>query len=271
MEVVPPLLVGLGLLIGAYGTLIGVGGSVVLVPALMLLYPEASPSTLTGISLAFVFVNALSGASAYSRQRRIDYRSGIMFALATVPGTIVGVWSASLISRDSFALVFGGLLLLFSVFLMLRPRREVLSSSTCIRGTSRTLVDARGGVFVYSFDLSLGIALSSAVGFVAGLMGIGGGIIHVPILIYLLHFPTHIATATSHFILVFTALAGSLTHAVGGTYSNSWQPLPWLAIGVIPGAWIGAWFSQKLRGGLIARLLALALALVGVRLLLLGM
>lgn len=270
MHAFPPLLIGLGFLIGAYGTLVGVGGGVVLIPALMLLYPDASPDTLTGISLAFVFANALSGTSAYSRQRRIDYRSGILFALATVPGTILGVWSTSFISRGSFSLIFGALLIVLSVFLELRPQGKVLSSHTPAHGTNRTLVDTRGEVFVYCFNLPLGIALSLAVGFLAGLLGIGGGIIHVPILIYLLHFPAHIATATSHFILVFTALTGSLTHAVSGTYADSWQPLLWLAIGVVPGAPIGAWFSQKVRGVLIVRLLALALTIMGVRLLLLA-
>jgi len=91
----------------------------------------------------------------------------------------------------------------------------------------------------------------------------------MPALVYLLHFPIHIATATSHFILVFTALTGSLTHTVSGVYAHSWQLLLWLAIGVIPGAQIGAWLSQRVHGVLIMRFLALALALMGICLLLL--
>ena len=89
-------------------------------------------------------------------------------------------------------------------------------------------------------------------------------------LIYVLGFPAHIATATSHFILVFTGLTGTLTHAASGTYAQSWHILLWIALGVIPGAQLGAWLSPKIKGLVLIRLLALALVLAGVRLVLVG-
>jgi uncharacterized membrane protein YfcA len=271
MLILPPvLLVGLGLLTGIYGTLIGLGGAVVLIPALILLWPQADPSTLTGISLAIVFVNVLSGTIAYSRQRRIDYRTGVVFAIATIPGAIIGVLITQLLNRVVFATIFGILILALSIFLLLRPRPRSDSQASSTSGSLRTLIDAKGETFVYRFNLWLGIALSFVVGFIAGLLGIGGGIVHVPAMIYLLHFPIHIATATSHFILVFTSLTGSLTHLAEGTYANYWQLILWLAVGVVPGAQFGAWLSRRLHGVLIVRLLALALAITGVRLLLLA-
>lgn len=265
-----PWLICLGLLTGAYGTLIGIGGGVILVPALLLLYPGSTPETLTAVSLAIVFLNSLSGTIAYSRQRRIDYRSGFLFAMATVPGTIIGAWAIHYLRRDLFSLIFGILLILLSLLLQLKPRNKTAIASLSLGGKSRTITDATGETFVYSYNLPLGIALSFGVGFIAGLLGIGGGVILVPMMIYLLYFPTHIATATSHFALTFSALTGSLTHAVTGTYAHSWQMLPYLAIGVIPGAQFGAWLSRKLQGVTIIRFLALALAIMGVRLLLLA-
>jgi len=265
-----PWLICLGLLIGAYGTLIGIGGGVILVPALLFLYPGSTPETLTAVSLAIVFLNSLSGTIAYSRQRRIDYRSGFLFAMATVPGTIIGAWAIHFLRRDLFSLIFGIMLILLSLILQLKPREKTVTASLLHKGKARTIVDASGETFVYSYNLPLGIALSFGVGFVAGLLGIGGGVILVPMMICLLFFPTHIATATSHFALTFSALTGSLTHAVAGTYTHSWQVLPYLAIGVIPGAQVGAWLSRKLQGIIIIRFLALALALMGVRLLLLA-
>lgn len=267
----PPLLVGLGLFTGIYGTIIGLGGGVVLIPALILLWPEATPTTITGISLAIVFVNALSGTIAYSRQRRIDYQTGGLFALATIPGAVLGVWITQLLNRELFSLIFGLLLLLLSIFLQLRPKPGGNHQPGSKGGSSRTVTDARGETFVYHFNRSLGIALSFVVGFMAGLLGIGGGIVHVPAMIYLLHFPVHIATATSHFILVFTSLTASLTHTAEGTYAHIWPLLLWLAVGVIPGAQLGAWLSRRVQGVLIVRLLALALTITGVRLLLLAL
>ena len=67
----------LGLVVGAIGTVVGAGGGFLLVPALLLLYPSERPETITSISLAVVFFNALSGSIAYARMKRIDYKSGL--------------------------------------------------------------------------------------------------------------------------------------------------------------------------------------------------
>lgn len=80
----------LGVGVGAFGTLVGAGGGFILTPILLLLYPHDSAQTLTAISLAVVFFNAVSGSIAYQRQRRIDLRSGGIFALATLPGAVGG-------------------------------------------------------------------------------------------------------------------------------------------------------------------------------------
>ena len=262
-------LVGLGFLAGGYGTLVGIGGAVVLTPVLLFLYPRAQPEALTSITMGVVFLNALSGTTAYARQRRIDYRNGIMFALATIPGTIFGVWTLRYLPQRVFAIIFGIMLLVFSAIIWLRPKTCITPSA--VSGASNNVLVGRSGErYVYSCNRQLGIALSFCVGFIAGLLGIGGGIIHVPMLIYVLCFPAHIATATSHFILVFTGLTGTLTHAASGTYAGSWQILLWIALGVIPGAQVGAWLSPRVRGLILIRLLVLALVLAGLRLVIVG-
>ncbi len=77
----------LGLIVGAYGTIIGAGGGFILVPVLLLLYPDYQPEQLTAVSLAVVFANATSGSVAYGRQRRVDYLTGLLFAAASAPGS----------------------------------------------------------------------------------------------------------------------------------------------------------------------------------------
>src|SRR5512138_3150333 len=93
------LFILLGAVIGSFGTLIGVGGGFVLLPVLLWLYPNEPPEILAGISLAVVFFNALSGSIAYGRQRRIEFKSGLMFAFAALPGTILGAMATELIPR----------------------------------------------------------------------------------------------------------------------------------------------------------------------------
>jgi uncharacterized membrane protein YfcA len=98
-------------------------------------------------------------------------------------------------------------------------------------------------------------------------LGIGGGIIHVPVLVQLLNFPVHIATATSHFVLANMALTGTLTHIATGAFTHGIRRTILLSIGVLLGAQLGAHLSGKVQGTLIIRSLAVALAAVGIRLL----
>jgi len=262
------ILIGLG--VGAYGTLIGAGGGFVLVPILLLLYPRLEPRFITTISLAVVFFNAASGSLAYARMGRVDFRSGLIFAAATVPGAIIGVWAVGYMGRGIFNLIFGLLLIVIATYLFLRPGPGADSTEVANGNTQRRLVDRRGEVHTYSFNLWLGSAISLAIGFVSSLLGIGGGIIHVPALVQLLGFPVHIATATSHFVLAITALVGTLTHAAAGDFQQGDVVATTLLLagGVIVGAQIGARLSRFLRGAWIIRLLAIALAMVGARLVL---
>jgi uncharacterized membrane protein YfcA len=110
--------------------------------------------------------------------------------------------------------------------------------------------------------------VSAVVGFFSSLLGIGGGIIHVPMLVRLLHFPVHIATATSHFVLANMALAGTVTHIVTGSFTHGTRRTAMLAVGVLLGAPLGARLSSRTRGGWIIRGLAFALGVVAIRLLL---
>src|SRR5713226_9629285 len=120
-------LIPVGLLIGAFGTLVGAGGGFILTPILLLAYPSESPEFITSISLAVVFFNAFSGSVAYARMKRIDYRSGVLFALATIPGAVVGALTTTYMPRRAFDLVFGLFMILAALFLLLRRRETPLA------------------------------------------------------------------------------------------------------------------------------------------------
>lgn len=264
-------LIPLGFLIGTYGTLIGAGGGFILMPVLLLLYPGENPELLTSISLAVVFFNAFSGSVAYARMRRIDYRSGFLFSAATVPGAIFGALTTAYIPRRLFDAIFGLLMIAASVFLLLRPnsRHEAKEGSPNHRLT-RNLLDASGANHTYSYNPAVGMALSLFVGYISSLLGIGGGIIHVPALAHILNFPVHIATATSHFILAFMAMTGTTVHVATGVFSHGVRRTVLLAIGVLLGAQLGARLSIRVHGDWIIRGLAIGLGSVGVRILLMA-
>ena len=266
------LLVLIGIAVGAFGTLIGAGGGFLLVPALILLYPHDRPENLTSISLAVVFFNAFSGSFAYARMGRIDYRSGVLFAAATIPGAIAGAIVTNYLPRRTFDLIFALVLMSAGVALLIAGAKEspVHAPQPVPGRTVRTVVEADGTRHVFSYHPAVGIVLSVFVGFASSLLGIGGGIIHVPALVYLLNFPTHVATATSHFILVFMALAGSAVHLATGALAQGIVRAVALGVGAMIGAQFGARFSERVHPHWILRSLGAGLAFVGFRILLLA-
>jgi uncharacterized membrane protein YfcA len=265
-------LIPLGFVIGAYGTLIGAGGGFVLMPLLLLLYPDQSPEIITSISLAVVFFNALSGSWAYARIKRVDYRSGLLFAIASIPGAILGALSTAYIPRRLFNAVFGVLMIAASVILLLYPSRakETIGNRRSYH-IARSLVEKDGSVHTFSYNPRVGVGLSFFVGYISSLLGIGGGIIHVPLLVHLLNFPVHIATATSHFILAIMALTGTVVHIVTGSFSHGVRRTITLAVGVLLGAQVGALLSNRVQGSWIIRGLAIALGFVGIRILIMAL
>lgn len=266
------ILLAVGFSIGTVGTLIGAGGGFILVPLLIIFYPKLTPEQITAISMAVVACNAISGSAAYMSAKRVDYKAGVVFALFTIPGSILGVLTTKIIPRHIFDVIFGVVLFALAVFLFVRGGKKVTSSKPLLvqKGWVTTeLTDKWKEKYKYSYDIRKGSLLSVFVGYFSPLLGIGGGIIHVPAMVEWLRFPVHIATATSHFILAFMATATVLVHVYNGSYNDPTilHMVLGLAIGVIPGAQLGAFLSRRLHGKIIIRALALSLMLVGIRIL----
>lgn len=266
------LLVLSGLIIGTLGTLIGAGGGFILVPLLLLFYPLLPPETVTAISMAVVAVNAISGTLAYAKSGRVDYKAGITFALFTIPGSILGVYSVKYIPIASFNVIFGILMIVLSAYLFYKSNgnsSEVVTPQVKSGNVIRQLVDKKGIRYDYSYHQASGIVISILVGYLSPLLGIGGGIIHVPAMVNWLHFPVYIATATSHFILSVMATVSVIVHAIDGHYNNPEvvKMILLLCLGVVPGAQLGAYLSHKIKGKTIIKALACCLILVGIRIL----
>lgn len=261
-------LVPLGFVVGAFGTLIGAGGGFLLVPVLILIYPTEDRDLITSISLVVVFFNALSGSWAYGRMKRIDFKSGFIFSATAVPGAVLGAFTTSWVPRPTFDIIFSVVMLGVSAFLFMRPgASERTQPGGRERRYHRVLTDGEGITHMYSYSPATGLVLAFLVGYVSSLLGTGGGIIHVPAMIRFLNFPVHVATATSHFILAITALAGSIVHVASGVFFEGMWRMAALSVGVLVGAQFGARISQRIHGDWIVRGLAAGLAMVGIRIL----
>jgi len=242
--------VGLG--VGAFGTLIGVGGGFILVPVFLLIF-HYTPQFAVGTSLTVVFFNALSGTIAYMRQKRVYYDAAIRFSLATLPGAVIGSYLSRYFTSHVFYISFG--LLLISIAFLLYWLVKEEDETAC-----------RADIFPAQYNRFWGTALSVLVGFLSSTFGIGGGIIHVPVMIALLGFSTHVATATSHFVLAVSAFFGVVAHFILGNILMG--PALIVGSGAAIGAQIGAYVAPKTKARSITLLLCLALFFLGLRMIL---
>ena len=231
---------------GTYGTLVGAGGGFLVVPALLWV-TGATPAVAAGTSLVVVLFNACSGTFAYARRGLVDWKTALLFAAATVPGGLLGPRLLSHLSERAFQAGFGSLLILVAGILAFRPSSPP--------GEGRLKLGRR--------EYAGGFLLSLCVGFLSSMSGIGGGVIHVPVLIYALGFPTHLAVATSHATLAISAGVGVAEHARLGHVL--WPKALAMGAGALVGAQLGARLSEKLKAPLLIRALGLAIGLVGLR------
>jgi uncharacterized membrane protein YfcA len=262
------LLIIIGFLAGTIGSLVGLGGGVIIVPSLLFLsaahiLPSISPQVAVGTSLVVIIFNGLSSTLTYMKHKMVDYKSGLAFFIGSGPGGIFGAWVNQKLHFHHFSLYFGLFLVFVSFLLMIRSRLSPLQRQKEFK-VKRTYVTNEGEEIVYGYHPWMAIPIAFAVGFFGGLFGIGGGSLMVPAMILLFLFPPHVAVATSMLIVFLSALVSSLTHIAMGNVA-------WLfAFALIPGAWFGAkcgaWINRKLKGNTVVTVLRIVLILLGVRL-----
>ena len=202
IEFVELFVVGIG--VGAFGALVGIGGGMIMVPLFMLTMMAPNVATfenfqqVIGTSLFGVLLNALSGTWAYIRQHKVMFRAAVPFALATVPGAFMGSYITDYFTGHSFSLIFGSALCILAILMYSKSKSKKANVSS-----------VNFSVETAHFNVLLGVALSFIVGFLSSILGIGGGVIHVPMMVFILGFPAHIAVATSTFILMVSSCVGT--------------------------------------------------------------
>jgi uncharacterized membrane protein YfcA len=244
----------IGLIVGTIGTLIGAGGGFLLVPILIYKFPTLPATEIAAVSMLAVGANATSGSIAYAFKSQIHWKSAFIFSIAAIPGIFLGIYLNDQVDRHFFIMMFGVIIILLSVY--------VFSKSL----DDKILVQKRHS---FSFDKRkayIGSAISVFIGILSSFLGIGGGIIHVPLLGTVLDYPIHLAAGTSHFILALTSLIAVSEHWTRGNYHSHQSFLIYLIIGIVAGAQAGANLSKYVSSSKILTILSIALFLGGIRL-----
>lgn len=259
-------LAAVGLVAGFVAGLIGIGGGVLIVPFLYFFYahpnwsgfpfPEAfHPSVAHATSLLIIVPTALRGTWSYSRAGLIAWRVALPVAGAAIAGGIIGAHFAIGVPAPLLKLMFGCFLVVAAVQLAIGRRSD-------IEGELRTNVVAT------TFT-------GLAVGMLSGMMGVGGGILALPLLMHVLHVDLRRAAATSLAIVGAAALASVATYAIAGInavvtpagsigYVHVYAALPILIGAVLSVHW-GTRANQRLNARVLRRIFAAFFLLMGLK------
>lgn len=242
------MLTALGASIGAglLGSLLGLGGGIIVVPALSLLLGVDIRYAI-GASLISVVATSCAASAAYVRDRLANIRLGMFLELGTVVGAMAGAFVAGVIDPQWLHVIFAGLLLLVAVAMFrgddgrssAPPHPDRLADRLELHGSLPASLSGASGGGPYRVQRSrLGLGIGALAGCVSGLLGVGGGLLKVPAMTLAMGVPLKAATATSNFMIGVTGAASA------GVYFSRGDIDPVIAgpvaIGVLVGATIGA-------------------------------
>ncbi|MDA8146808.1 MAG: sulfite exporter TauE/SafE family protein [Thermaerobacter sp.] len=241
----------IGLVGGVFSGLLGIGGAIILVPMLLYLPPllglaPFDMKEVAAMSITLVFFASLSGVLAHGRDRHVNFRLVLVMGVAVLVGALAGAVGSKFVSSEVLMAIFAGLTLLAAA-LMLRPpaRRE-----------------EEGGPV--RFNAPLAGSVAAGIGVLSGMVGVGGGFLLVPVML-LLGVPTRTAIGSSLAMVLLSGAAGMAGKAF--THQVPWLLAGALVVGAMPGAQLGAMGSKRLSPRRLRTILAVVIALIGVKML----
>jgi len=241
----------IGLLVGIFASLLGLGGGVLLVPMLVLGFSLTTHNAVS-TSLVAAFATASSATLEYARQKHIIFKLGLLTIAATIPGAFIGAEISQYFSSGMLAAIFSVIVICLGFTMLFKHE----GGSGSAPSNTKRLAYGR------SLNLLASFSLFFSVGFVAGLLGIGGGILVVPLYNVLLGVGIYYAVATSTFTVIFTSLAGLLRHYTLG-YLLLEYALP-VTIGVVVGAQLGPRLNKMLNTILLRKIFALTIISISI-------
>ena len=264
---------GTGLVAGLLGSALGVGGGVLIVPILTLAF-HLPIHVAIGSSLVAIVANSCTAAGIYTKARLTNVKLGLLLETATIPGAIIGGLAVAVIAPSILSALFGLVLLYLACTMVVRRHlmsEDVLSADNSVapdntpNSLSGSLANSYydqnlGKVVTYKVNhVPAGLGASFFAGVLSSLLGIGGGVIKVPVMNLVMGLPMKAAIATSAFMIAITATVGALIyHYYGNIYPFIVAPL---VIGVVIGAILGVELAQRAGGILLRRIFGVFLFL----------
>ena len=259
---------------GIFGSLLGLGGGVIVIPALTLLF-KIDIRYAIGASIVSVIATSSGAAAAYVRERMTNLRVAMVLEVATTSGALTGAYLAGRLSGRWLYIIFG-LVMGYSSVMMFRKRRKTEPDRTrsapwadYLRLHGSYYDEALGKEVAYRVaGTRIGLGLMYVAGVVSGLLGIGSGALKVPAMDLAMRLPIKVSTATSNFMIGVTAAASAGVYFMRGDI-DPFVAAP-VATGVLVGATLGSRLLGRLQSSTIRVVFVLVLLWVSVQMLLKG-
>ncbi|MEN8908170.1 MAG: sulfite exporter TauE/SafE family protein [Clostridiales bacterium] len=258
----------LGMAVGTVGTLVGVGGGFILLPILVILYPDISHENLAAVTMIVILANSISGVFACNKKGRINYKAGLLFSITAVPAAVIGSYFTSYIPLVFFKILLGIVMIIVSILLVTGKKKsdknkiKKINSKYILTGR---ISEPNKEKVVWSYDFRIGMIFSFIASFIASILGIGGGVFHVPAMVKFMRFPIIAAAATSQFIIVFMSIASIFTHVVSGNFNQGIDLGIIISIGAVPGAFLGSKISSLINNNRIVVIFSIIMAFIGMK------
>jgi uncharacterized membrane protein YfcA len=267
-EISAALLFVTGAATGLVGALLGLGGGVFLVPLLTLGFGVPIRAA---IAASLISVIATASASATVNLGLVNMRLGLVLEVATSVGGLLGGLAASRLSQRQLFLTFAGTLAVMGVLMALRSgRRNVIADLAVDPGLLGGRLREGDTTFVYRVRrLPVAMSSSLAAGALSGLLGLGGGIIKVPVLNTFCGIPIRVAAATSTFMIGVTAAASAFLYFSRGDVALDLTAA--VCLGALPGSLLGAHLSDRVQARSLKIMMAVVLIVVASRMALEGL
>ena len=246
----------LAVIAGIMGSMVGIGGGVVISPFLS--YLNYIPSQISSTSLIGVLSTSISSSILNYKKKLISNKVGIVISFSSIPGAFIGVFISKTFSLSEFRIYFAFILIATSLYLILKSRINNYKLSKMDIDFDRDWYN------IQPIKLFLLIIFCLFAGILSSSFGIGGGIIFVPVLIILLGFNMKQAAATSQFALFFTSLSGLLLYIYYG-YPNYLMGVS-LSIGSLIGGTIGTKLSSKISSNNLKIIFSVVLIIISIKL-----
>ena len=251
------------LLAGLVGSLFGLGGGIIIIPALTLVFGLPIKEVI-GASLIGVIAASTGAATRYVSEGMVNVRLGMVLEPATTLGSIVGALLAVYLDQHILAAAFAAILVYAAFYMYRSPPVAAQDLERCVESLSCTFQDPLTGESVsYKVrNLGRGLLASFGAGNMSGMLGVGGGIVKVPVMNVWMGVPMRAAAATSNFMIGVTALAGAAV-----LYANGLIPpvlAAVVAVGVFAGASLGPRISRRTAGASLRRAFAVVMLLIAI-------